>query len=158
MSAASKSCVVACDYDGDGDTDLFVGGRVVPGRYPEAPASYLLTNNGHGQFSITHTPFDSTGMVTSAQWADMNGDGKPDLVLCGEFMPVTIFENTTAGFEDKTSQYFTTPQSGFWFSVKVTDVNKDGKPDIIAGNLGLNYADSYFCSKTCGIVLCRFRP
>ena len=138
VSASSKSCVVACDYDGDGDIDLFVGGRVIPGQYPAAPTSYLLTNNGKGKFTVTHTPFDSIGMVTSAQWADMNGDGKPDLIVCGEMMPITIFENTSSGFIDKTKSYFSQPQNGFWFSVKVADVNGDGKPDIIGGNLGLN--------------------
>lgn len=138
VSASSKSCVVPCDYDGDGDMDLFIGGRVIPGQYPLAPKSYLLTNNGKGNFTITSTPFDNSGMVTSAQWADMNSDGKQDLVLCGEWMPVMIFENTSGGFVNKTSSYFDQPQNGFWFSVAVTDINKDGKPDIIAGNLGLN--------------------
>ncbi len=77
-------------------------------------------------------------MITAAQWADMNGDGRKDLVLCGEMMPIMIFENTTTGFIDKTSDYFAKPQSGFWFGLQVADVNGDGKPDIIAGNLGLN--------------------
>ena len=138
VSASSKSCVIACDYDGDGDMDLFVGGRVIPGQYPLAPTSYLLTNNGKGKFTITHTPFDNLGMITSAQWADMNGDGKPDLILCGEMMPIMIFENTSTGFVDKTNSYFNKPQNGFWFSIKIADVNGDGKPDIIGGNLGLN--------------------
>lgn len=138
VSASSKSCVVPCDYDGDGDVDLFVGGRVIPGKYPAAPTSYLLTNDGHGKFTITQSPFANVGMVTSAQWADMNGDGRKDLIVCGEMMPIMIFENTANGFVDKTSSYFSTPESGFWFGLQIADVNKDGKPDIIAGNLGLN--------------------
>lgn len=138
VSASSKSCVIPCDYDGDGDMDLFVGGRVIPGKYPTAPTSYLLINDGHGKFTITSTPFANAGMITAAKWADMNGDGRKDLVLCGEMMPIMVFENTATGFIDKTASYFVKPESGFWFGLQVADVNKDGKPDIIAGNLGLN--------------------
>jgi len=138
MSANSKSCVRPCDYDNDGDMDLFVGGRVIPGKYPLAPKSYLLTNDGKGHFNITSTPFDNIGMVTDAQWVDLNNDGRKDLIICGEFMPVKVFINTVNGFVDKTSEYFDKPENGFWFSLNVADVDGDGKPDIIAGNLGLN--------------------
>ena len=138
VSASSKSCVRACDYDGDGDMDLFVGGRIIPGNYPVAPMSYLLTNNGKGSFSIAATPFSNPGMVTDAQWADINSDGRKDLVLCGEFMPVKVFINTTKGFVDRTNDYFEKPQQGFWFTLTIADVDADGRPDIIAGNLGTN--------------------
>lgn len=138
LTASSKSCVRACDYDNDGDMDLFVGGRVIPGRYPETPQSYLLRNNGKGQFQLVDGPYTRLGMVTDARWADMNGDGRNDLVVCGEFMAVRVLLNTTTGFTDQTGQYFRTEDKGFWQSIAIADVNKDNKPDIIAGNLGTN--------------------
>ncbi|HEY4107549.1 VCBS repeat-containing protein [Puia sp.] len=140
MSAGSKSCVCPCDYDGDGDIDLFVGGRVIPGQYPQTPESYLLTNDGKGHFTVTTAPFQHIGMVTDAQWIDLDGDGRKDLVLCGEFLPVTVFINTAAGFVDKTADYFGPggSQAGFWNTLTFADIDGDGKPDLIAGNLGLN--------------------
>jgi hypothetical protein len=138
LNSGSKSCVRPCDFDGDGDMDLFVGGRVVPGQYPTAPESYLLVNDGKGHFTRAKTPFDKIGMVTDAQWIDLNNDGRKDLVLCGEFMPITVFINTSEGFKDKTSDYFDASTNGFWFALHFADVNGDGKPDLIAGNLGDN--------------------
>jgi len=138
LNANSKSCVRPCDFDGDGDIDLFVGGRVIPGRYPVAPTSYLLVNNGKGQFTAAKVPFSNIGMVTDAQWVDLDKDGRKDLVLCGEFMPITVFMNTPTGFVDKTSTYFDKPANGFWFTLQVADLDQDGNDDIIAGNLGLN--------------------
>jgi hypothetical protein len=140
LSANSKSCVRPCDYDGDGDIDLFVGGRIIPGQYPLAPESYLLTNDGKGHFTIATTPFQHPGMVTDAQWIDLNGDGRKDLVLCGEFLPVTVFINTASGFVDKTADYFGAggSQPGFWNTLTFADLDGDGKPDLIAGNMGQN--------------------
>lgn len=138
MTASSKSCVVACDYDKDGDMDLFVGGRVIPGSYPVAPRSYLLNNNGKGKFTSQATPFDSIGMVTDAKWFDINKDGRLDLILCGEFMPVSVFINTASGFVDKTNEYFDKPDKGLWFTLAIADIDGDGNEDIIAGNLGMN--------------------
>lgn len=138
LNANSKSCVRPCDFDGDGDIDLFVGGRVIPGQYPAAPESYLLVNDGKGKFKAVDFPFAKIGMVTDAEWIDLNKDGPKDLVLCGEFMPITVLINTPEGFKDKTTDYFDSPQSGFWFKLAFADVNGDGKPDLIAGNLGTN--------------------
>lgn len=138
VSASAKSCVRACDYDNDGDIDFFVGGRVVPGRYPMTPLSYLLNNDGKGKFTIVNTSFSDIGMVADAQWSDLNNDGRKDLVLCGEFMPVSVFINTISGFADKTNEYFTRLDNGLWFSLNITDVDGDGRQDIIAGNVGRN--------------------
>ena len=138
VSASSKSCVRPCDYDGDGDIDVFVGGRVVPGKYPTAPRSYLLQNDGKGHFSVVATPFDNIGMVSDAQWIDLDGDGRKDLILCGEFLPVMVFLNTPGGFVDKTVEYFGKTSPGFWNTLTLADLDGDGKEDLIAGNIGLN--------------------
>ena len=138
LAAGSKSCVRVADADNDGDLDIFVGGRVIPGRYPLPPPSYLLLNDGTGQFTAAEVPFAHAGMVTDAQWVDLNKDGRKDLILCGEMMPLMVWVNTPQGFKDQTTDYFAAPQSGFWSSLHVADVNADGQPDLIAGNLGLN--------------------
>ncbi|MCJ8209831.1 VCBS repeat-containing protein [Mucilaginibacter sp. RS28] len=138
VNASSKSCVRPCDFDNDGDIDLFVGGRVIPGQYPSAPTSYLLVNNGKGGFTAVATPFANVGMVTGAQWIDLNKDGRKDLILCGETMPLKAYLNTTAGFVDKTTDYFGKDFSGFWSALTLADVDGDGNQDLIAGNLGLN--------------------
>jgi hypothetical protein len=101
LNANSKSVVKLCDFDGDGDIDLFVGGRVIPGQYPVAPQSYLLVNDGKGKFTTAPIPFNKIGMVTDAQWIDLNGDGRKDLVLCGEFMPITIFISRLLRYSSK---------------------------------------------------------
>jgi hypothetical protein len=138
LSANSKSCVKPYDFDGDGDIDLFVGGRIIPGQYPVSPESYLLVNDGKGKFTTTAIPFAKVGMVTDAQWIDLDGDNRKDLILCGEFMPITVLLNRKEGFQDKTQDYFSTPQKGLWFKISFADVNGDGKPDLIAGNMGQN--------------------
>jgi hypothetical protein len=138
VSANSKSCVRPCDYDNDGHIDLFVGGRVIPGQYPATPQSFLLRNDGKGYFTKVDVSFAKTGMVTDAQWIDLNNDGRKDLVICGEFMPIKVYINLPDGFIDETSTYFPGNNNGFWNTLTVVDVNGDGKDDIIAGNLGLN--------------------
>ncbi|WP_082037867.1 VCBS repeat-containing protein [Flavihumibacter solisilvae] len=138
VTGGSKSCIVAGDYDNDGDLDLFVGSRVIPGNYPLSPRSYLLQNDGKGKFTAVTSPMDNVGMVTDAKFADLNKDGKIDLLLCGEFMPVMVFENTGNGFADKTTGYFDTVDKGLWFGLSLADLDGDGNDDIIAGNLGQN--------------------
>ncbi|WAC09779.1 VCBS repeat-containing protein [Dyadobacter pollutisoli] len=138
LKASSKSCVRPFDFDKDGDADLFVGGRIIPGRYPEAPVSYLLINDGKGIFSVKESPFFKVGMVTDAQWADLNGDGSVELVICGEMMPIKVFSYNGKDFEDQTAKYFKNEESGMWASLKIEDLDGDGKPDLLAGNLGLN--------------------
>ncbi|MGN6215151.1 VCBS repeat-containing protein [Parafilimonas sp.] len=138
MSASSKSCVKPCDYDSDGDIDLFIGGRVIPGQYPATPESFLLQNNGKGYFTKIKASFEKAGMVTDAQWIDLNNDGRKDLVVCGEFMPLKAYINSANGFTDATAIYFPENNNGFWNTLTVADINGDGKEDVIAGNLGLN--------------------
>lgn len=138
LKASSKSCARPFDFDKDGDLDLFVGGRIIPGRYPEAPASFLLVNDGKGRFEIRESPFFKIGMVTDAQWGDLNGDGKPELVIAGEMMPVKVFTYNGKDFDDKTADFFQNEESGFWNTIHIEDLNGDGKPDILAGNLGQN--------------------
>ena len=138
----SKSCVKAADVNGDGFTDLFIGGRCVPGRYPETPESYLLINDGKGHFSnqiaAIAPALQKIGMVTDAAWLDINADNKKDLVLVGEWMPVTVFINTNGKLENKTAGYFDKSYSGWWNKILVNDFNGDGKPDLVIGNYGLN--------------------
>jgi len=138
LNANSKSCVRPCDFDNDGDIDLFVGGRVVPGKYPATPQSYLLLNNGKGIFSTAEVPFSTTGMVTDAQWLDLNKDGRKDLVICGEMMPIKVYTNTLTGFIDQTTQFFDQPAAGLWNTLTVADIDNDGNQDLLAGNVGLN--------------------
>lgn len=139
---ASKGCAAAADLNGDGHLDLFVGGRVVPGRYPEAPASYLLLNDGTGKFSeqtqALAPALANLGMVCDAVWTDLNQDNKPDLVLVGEWLPVVAFINHGGKLQDETAAYFGKAFNGFWNRLEVGDFNKDGKPDFIVGNLGTN--------------------
>lgn len=138
----STGAVAVQDVNQDGAPDLFVGGRLVPGRYPESPGSYLLINDGKGKFTDqteTLAPeLRQMGLVTDAQWADMNGDGSPELVVVGEWMPITIYGLESGKLVNKTADYFDRAYSGLWNTVAVSDFNGDGKPDLLAGNIGTN--------------------
>lgn len=138
----SGSCVRIADIDNDGDPDIFVGGRVVPGKYPEAPPSLLLINNGKGEF--TNAPaaisatFDSLGMVTDAAWVDIDNDGNKDLIVCGEWMKLHLLSNKNGTFTDLSDHYFPDTLKGWWNRLQLADMDGDGDLDLIAGNWGLN--------------------
>ncbi|GAA4432891.1 VCBS repeat-containing protein [Pontibacter saemangeumensis] len=138
---ASKSCVRAADYDKDGDLDLFVAGRVEPGRYPLAPRSYILRNDS-GRFTdataSVSPELQRLGMVTDALWSDFDGDGAVDLVLTGEWLPVTFFQNRNGKFRNVTREAGLAAYTGWWNSLAAGDFDNDGDTDYMGGNLGLN--------------------
>ena len=138
----SKSCVKTEDMNGDGAPDIFVGGRVVPGRYPEAPKSYILMNDGKGNFSDQTEKIcpelTKLGMVTDAAWVDLDLDKKNELVIVGEWMPVTVFKQENGKLVNATSRFFDKAFRGWWNRITVGDFNGDNRPDLIIGNMGLN--------------------
>ncbi|MHB1177117.1 MAG: VCBS repeat-containing protein [Daejeonella sp.] len=138
----SKSCARVADFNGDGSPDIFVGGRSIPARYPEVQNSYLLINDGKGHFKDQITEIapqlQKIGMVTDAAWLDINGDSKQDLIVIGEWMPLTVMINGNGKLINKTKDYFEKEYSGWWNRLQVTDMNGDGRADLIIGNLGLN--------------------
>jgi hypothetical protein len=135
--SANKSCVSAADIDKDGDIDLFVGNLADPVAYGRPQHSFLLRNNGKGVFSQAGSELidlANLGMVTTSVFADINKDNWPDLLVTGEWMPMTIFTNRNGRFEKSA----VSNSSGWWQTVFVDDVNNDGNPDLLAGNWGYN--------------------
>jgi enediyne biosynthesis protein E4 len=135
------SCVKAVDFEVDGDMDLFIGARVVVDKYGETPTSYLLRNDGQGNFSIDSLQrvLSDVGLVTDAVWHDFNKDGMPDLMLTGEWMPITVLiQNSQGILENKTREFGLENTSGWWNGLSTGDLDHDGDLDFVAGNLGLN--------------------
>ncbi|WP_187270828.1 VCBS repeat-containing protein [Neolewinella aurantiaca] len=135
----STGAVVALDYDADGDLDIIVGGRSVPGGYPNIPRSYLLENN-NGEFSdVTERvvpEFANIGMVTSIAVGNIEGDDRPEIVIGGEWMPITIFTAGDNGYVRSSSS--PAGSAGNWQSLLITDLDGDGQNEIVAGNEGTN--------------------
>ncbi len=139
----SKSCVKAADIDKDGEMELFVGGRVMPGEYPLPQQSYILHSDQAGHYKniapALLPELASAGMVTDAAWIDLNKDSWPDLVIVGEFMPIRVFINEKGKkFREETKTWFATTEVGLWNKLAVADFDGDGNMDIIAGNFGTN--------------------
>ena len=133
-------CVSAGDYDGDGDLDLLIGGRVSK-KYPLPPSSFLLQNNNGVFTDVTAKvcpALQKVGMVTSAVWTDFDNDKQTDLILAGEWMPVRFFKNNRDNLVETTSSTGLTQMNGMWRSLIADDVDNDGDVDLVAGNLGLN--------------------
>ncbi|KGL63128.1 VCBS repeat-containing protein [Polaribacter sp. Hel1_85] len=138
---SSGGCVLPLDYDQDGDLDLFIGGRVVPNRYLEVPKSYIL-NNTNGIFTdVTKkvaSGLEHLGMITDASWQDIDGDSINELIIVGEWMPITIAKLKDGVF-NKTEISTLENTSGWWNHIESKDIDNDGDVDFIVGNLGENY-------------------
>lgn len=145
IDSASGSSVAAADYDRDGDLDLFIGGRIVPGQYPTPARSLLLRNDsrpGAARFTDVTAAvapgLERVGLVTSALWTDFDGDGWVDLMIAGEWMPLTFFRNGAGRLANVTSSTGLARSNGWWNSLAAGDFDGDGDMDYVAGNMGLN--------------------
>jgi hypothetical protein len=137
---SSTGPMALADVDGDGQLDLFIGGRVVAGHYPEAASSFLFLNRG-GKFTLDPQNVDvfaNIGLVTGCVFSDLDGDGYPELIVACEWGPVRIFHNNQGKFSEVTEKLGLAAYTGWWNGVTTADLDGDGKLDIIAGNWGLN--------------------
>lgn len=142
IESVSGSHVLPFDYDGDGDQDLFVAGRVIPGKYPKSPPCLVLENNGAGKFIDKSYLFplltSGLGMITDAKWEDINRDGKNELILAGEWMPLRVFSFSSTSCKEVSDQVFAKQLSGWWNRLSLSDLDNDGDMDLIAANWGTN--------------------
>jgi len=134
--AFSGSVAVPWDYDKDGDLDVFVGARVEQGRYPYAPESVLLANDGKGSFTVAWK--QPLGMVTHALLLDVDGDGNQELAVCGEWSSLLFFAYREGSLRDISSSVFPKPLYGWWNTLHAADLDGDGDTDLIGGNWGTN--------------------
>ncbi len=142
----SGSRVKPYDYDNDGDLDLLVGGRMVPRAYGQATKTTLLRNDSNSDqalftdvTALVSEELNAVGMVTDLEWLDVNDDELIDIILVGEWMPITILINDGGQFVNKTSEYGLDQSHGWWYSISSTDMDNDGDLDVVVGNLGKNY-------------------
>jgi enediyne biosynthesis protein E4 len=136
-----SQAVTVGDYDGDGDDDIFIGGRILANQYPLPPRSYILQNNKGKFIDVTKEVcpvLQEPGLITAAIWMDFNNDKKTDLIICGEWMPVRFFKNVNGKLEEATANTGLTAMNGLWRSLQAADIDNDGDIDLIAGNMGNN--------------------
>lgn len=139
----SKQVLKSADFDNDGDMDLFIGSRSIPNEFPKKASGYLYRNDSQSG-SIKFTDVSKSlapqlarlGMITDAVWSDFNNDGRIDLVICGEFMPVQFFKNNNGRFEK--INVGSDSSFGLWNSISAADIDNNGHMDYIVGNVGLN--------------------
>ena len=130
------SCIVPADFDFDGDMDVFIGARAIPGNYGMVPQSFFFVREKGSWVNMTPQGISNRGMVTDAVWADMNNDTRPDLVIVGDWMPVVMMFSLGDG---EVSETFEVPNShGWWSGVEAADLDGDGKDDLVLTNWGLN--------------------
>ncbi len=170
--AQSTQCVKASDIDNDGDIDLFVGTRLIPGKYTFPATSYLLIND-NGSFKTaaveTAPALTNIGMVTEAVFTDIDQDNDDDLMLVGEWMEIKILTNNEGVFEEDSEKYGLEDTRGIWWSITASDLDNDGDDDYVIGNLGKNnkfkaseehpfkvYANDFDNNGTNDIVLAKF--
>jgi hypothetical protein len=156
----STASVTAGDLDGDGRMDLFVGGRLTPRNYPVPARSYILRNVGGRFIDVTADVAPDLsgpgGMITDAVWMDFNGDGRLDLVTAGTWMPIRFYANDGERLRDVTTSTDLPPMRGWWFRLGVGDLDQDGLPDLVAGNLGLNHSYTTSNSSPFGVYAADF--
>ncbi len=165
----SGSKAKAIDFDGDGDLDIFVGGRAVPGKYPYACKSHLLVFDKFKYHDVTAEvapDLVNAGIVTDFLWTDFNGDGLQDLIIVGEWKNISFYQNEGGRLKDVSKTVGTKDLTGWWYSIKEDDIDGDGDMDYICGNLGTNnkfhpspkkpfrvYAEDFDGNGTCDVVL-----
>ncbi len=168
----SSQALAVSDIDNDGDIDIFVGTRIIPGQYAHPATSYLLLNEG-GKFkkaSANIAPsLTNLGMVTDAIFTDIDKDNDEDLMIVGEWMDIKVLTNTNGQFEDNSENFGLSNTRGIWWSITASDLDNDGDEDYIVGNLGKNnkfkaskehpfkvYANDFDSNGTNDIVLAKF--
>jgi enediyne biosynthesis protein E4 len=134
----STSVVAFEDVNQDGFPDIFLAGGAIPGRYPAKPFHYILMNNKKGGFEENQPVLPDFGIIADAHWHDLNNDGRNELLVVGEWTPLTIFEIKNGQLDDVTLNYFPEKLSGLWNKIELEDINGDGITDILLGNLGRN--------------------
>jgi hypothetical protein len=168
----SSQCVKASDIDNDGDLDLFIGTRLISGKYPFPASSYLLINDKGKYKRASHETapeLENIGMVTDAVFTDIDQDGDQDLMMVGEWMQIVVLENTNGIFTNSSEKYGLNDTRGLWWSITASDLDNDGDEDYIIGNLGKNnkfkatkehpfkvYANDFDNNGTNDVVLSKF--